>query len=230
VANLYTDRFGRLVFHGRLAKFDPATISAGAGDQQWDWHHWHVGDGDAVAASPSTVAQLRTFAFNRGLSKIINSASRPRSGSPTRTSPGRSSPTPPRSGHSGSAPGRREPDHEDGAAERQQRARRDEPLRDVHGRELQAAREPRHRPQRPLDSHHSRGRRDHVEADVRGRHLRPSRRRVTSPGGGLFVDSFLSRGIHEENKPLNRDYDDVDLSPGEIFIGKGSGTGYTLDS
>lgn len=74
VSNLYPDRFGRAVFHGRLAKFDPATIAAGAGDEQWDFHHWHCGDGAAVAAAASTTAQIREFAFNRGLDKIINSA------------------------------------------------------------------------------------------------------------------------------------------------------------
>jgi hypothetical protein len=74
VSNVYTDRFGRLVFHGRLAKFEPATIAAGAGDESWDWHHWQVGDGAAVNAAPTVTAHLRQFAFNRGLSKIINSA------------------------------------------------------------------------------------------------------------------------------------------------------------
>ncbi len=76
VGNLYTDRFGRLraVFHGRLAKFNPATIAAGAGNQQWDWHHWHCGDQAAMIAAPSTTALIREFSFNRGLSKIINSA------------------------------------------------------------------------------------------------------------------------------------------------------------
>jgi hypothetical protein len=74
VSNVFTDRFGRLVFHGRLAKFDPATIAAGAGDAAWDWHHWHAGDGAAVLVDPSTTAHVRVFAFNRGLSKIINQA------------------------------------------------------------------------------------------------------------------------------------------------------------
>lgn len=75
VANVYTDRFGRLVFHGRLAKFDPATIAVGAGDEAWDWHHWDCGDGAAVALTPSTVAQLREFASNRGRGQVINMAS-----------------------------------------------------------------------------------------------------------------------------------------------------------
>lgn len=74
VSNLYPDRFGRAAFHGRLAKFDPATTAAGAGDESWDWHHWHCGDGTAVAGAPSTTAQIREFAMNRGLSKIINQA------------------------------------------------------------------------------------------------------------------------------------------------------------
>lgn len=74
VSNLYPDRFGRAAFHGRLAKFDPATIAAVAGNEAWDWHHWHAGDGAAVAAALSTTAQIREFAMNRGLAKIINSA------------------------------------------------------------------------------------------------------------------------------------------------------------
>lgn len=74
VANTYEDRFGRLAVHGRLAKFDPATIAAGAGDAAWDWHHWHAGDGDAVVAAPSTTAQVRAFGFERGIATIRNSA------------------------------------------------------------------------------------------------------------------------------------------------------------
>lgn len=74
VSNVYTDRFGRIVAHGRLAKFDPATIAVGAGDEAWDWHHWHCGDGAAVALAPSTTAHIREFSFNRGLSKIVNQA------------------------------------------------------------------------------------------------------------------------------------------------------------
>lgn len=75
VSNLYPDRFGRLVFHGRLAKFDPAAVIGGGPvpDSTWDWHHWHCGDGAAVAAAPTTVAQIREFAFNRGYGQIINS-------------------------------------------------------------------------------------------------------------------------------------------------------------
>jgi hypothetical protein len=73
VSNVFTDRTGRLAVHGRLAKFDPAGVLAGASPGAWDWHHWQAGDGDAVNASPSDTAHLREFAFNRGLSKVINS-------------------------------------------------------------------------------------------------------------------------------------------------------------
>ena len=74
VSNVYTDRFGRLAVHGRLAKFDPAGVAAGAAAGAWDFHHWNAGDGEAVASAPATYAQIRRFAFNRGLSKIVNSA------------------------------------------------------------------------------------------------------------------------------------------------------------
>lgn len=74
ISNLYPDRFGRSVFHGRLAKFDPATVSAGAGAAAWDWHHWYAGDQAAVAAAPTTHAHIRRFGFERGLSKIYNQA------------------------------------------------------------------------------------------------------------------------------------------------------------
>lgn len=75
VANLYPDRFGRIVFHGRYAEFDPAGVIAGLSDPTvWDFHEWNAGDGAAVAASPSDTAHIREFAFNRGLDRIINSA------------------------------------------------------------------------------------------------------------------------------------------------------------
>jgi hypothetical protein len=75
VSNVYTDKLGRLVVHGRLAKFDPAGVLAGISDPTvWPWRHWQAGDGAAVNLSPSDTAHVRQFAFNRGLSKIINSA------------------------------------------------------------------------------------------------------------------------------------------------------------
>jgi hypothetical protein len=79
VANVYCDRFGRMCVHGRMARFDPVGTSTDAGTAKWDYHHWHAGDSAAVAAHPldntaAAYAQLRQLAFNRGLSKVINSA------------------------------------------------------------------------------------------------------------------------------------------------------------
>jgi hypothetical protein len=75
VGNVYPDRLGRMVFHGRFAKFDPAGVIAGLADPTvWDYHEWKAGDGAAVHASISDTAQIREFSFNRGLDKIINYA------------------------------------------------------------------------------------------------------------------------------------------------------------
>jgi PKD repeat protein len=74
VSNVYTDRFGRLAVHGRLAKFDPASVIPTVSDGAWDWHEWHAGDGAAVHAAPSTTAHIRRFSMNRGLAKVINQA------------------------------------------------------------------------------------------------------------------------------------------------------------
>ena len=76
VSNVYTDRLGRLCVHGRLAKFDPAAVIGGTPpvpDTVWDYHEWKAGDGAAVQADTS-FAHIRRFAYNRGLSKIINHA------------------------------------------------------------------------------------------------------------------------------------------------------------
>jgi hypothetical protein len=70
VSNVYGDRLGRLACHGRYARFDPVSTSAATG---WDFHDWKAGDHAAVAATP-TMAQLRSFAISRDLSKIINHA------------------------------------------------------------------------------------------------------------------------------------------------------------
>lgn len=73
VSNAYPDRFGRYCIHGRDAKFDPATVAAGAGSSTWDFHHWKAGDELAVRASISDTAQLRRLAFNRGWKFVRNS-------------------------------------------------------------------------------------------------------------------------------------------------------------
>jgi len=72
VSNVYCDRFGRLAFHGRKAKFFPQETSDDAGDR-WVFQEWKVGDGAAIAADPDTV-QLRSFGFVRGMDKFINVA------------------------------------------------------------------------------------------------------------------------------------------------------------
>jgi hypothetical protein len=74
VSNVFPDRFGRLAVHGRLSKFDPVGVASGADVGQWDFHEWQAGDGAAVAGNPAQFAHIRVFSFNRGLSKIINSA------------------------------------------------------------------------------------------------------------------------------------------------------------
>lgn len=79
VANIYENRLGQLCAHGRLAMFDPFGTAAGATPGAWDicgglGVPWKVGDGAAVLASISDTAQLRTFAFNRGMSKVFNQA------------------------------------------------------------------------------------------------------------------------------------------------------------
>lgn len=74
VSNLYEDRLGRSVFHGRFARFDPLTVEATASPGAWDYNEWQAGDEFAVQASPTDTAQIRGFSFNRGLDKIVNAA------------------------------------------------------------------------------------------------------------------------------------------------------------
>ena len=75
VSNVYVDRLGRICVHGRLAKFSPAEVAASAGSSNWDYIEWKAGDRAAVEADGTNqTAHIRRFAFNRGLSKVINSA------------------------------------------------------------------------------------------------------------------------------------------------------------
>ena len=69
VANVYVDRFGRVVFHGRFARFDPEGTANGA---NWQFTRWQAGTREDVT---SGVAQIRGFAFNRPRDRIINSYS-----------------------------------------------------------------------------------------------------------------------------------------------------------
>lgn len=69
VANLYEDRFGRVVWHGRFARFDPEGTAADI-PGQWDFTRWDAATREDVVTD---VAQVREFAYNRPRARIINS-------------------------------------------------------------------------------------------------------------------------------------------------------------
>jgi hypothetical protein len=72
VAQMYCDRFGFIIAHGRLARFTPDAIAATA--THWDFHRWKAGDGAAVQAD-STRAHIRPpFGFQRSRKMIRNAA------------------------------------------------------------------------------------------------------------------------------------------------------------
>lgn len=68
VANVYEDRFGRVAFHGRFARFDPEGTAASASN--WDFTRWDAATREDVTTG---VAQIREFSFNRPRARIINS-------------------------------------------------------------------------------------------------------------------------------------------------------------
>lgn len=68
VANVYVDRFGRVCFHGRFARFDPEGVEAGGAN--WDFVRWEAATREDVTTG---VAQIREFSFNRPRARIINS-------------------------------------------------------------------------------------------------------------------------------------------------------------
>jgi len=80
ISNLYVDRYGRVVWHGRYGRFAAADVAAfanlhhpGEYPPRWNWHHWKLGDGAAVA-SDATRCQMRVLEFDRGRTHIINVA------------------------------------------------------------------------------------------------------------------------------------------------------------
>lgn len=74
VANIYEDRYGRVVFHGRHARFSPDSVAADAGTAAWDFQRWKAGDGDAITGD-SDYAQIRPpLASDRSLKNVINAA------------------------------------------------------------------------------------------------------------------------------------------------------------
>lgn len=72
IANLYVDKLGRVVFHGRYSRFDPDTVAADATPGAWNFTRWKVGDGVAIQADPDT-AQIRVLEYARARHEIINS-------------------------------------------------------------------------------------------------------------------------------------------------------------
>jgi hypothetical protein len=73
VANLYVDRFGRIVFHGRYASFQPFDVSGATTTDRWDFQYFLLGDGVAVRDDSNRV-QMRVLEFDEGRSNIINVA------------------------------------------------------------------------------------------------------------------------------------------------------------
>lgn len=69
VANLFEDRFGRIVWLGRFARFDPEG-TAGDIPGLWEFVRWDAATREDVSTG---VAQIRSFAYNRPRSRIINS-------------------------------------------------------------------------------------------------------------------------------------------------------------
>lgn len=73
IANGYTDKLGRFVCHGRLARFDPDNVALTTGGD-WNFTRWKAGDGAAILAD-STRAQIRPpLGWARGRTRIINAA------------------------------------------------------------------------------------------------------------------------------------------------------------
>lgn len=74
LANIYEDRFGRFVFHGRQARIDPDTVAADAGPTAWDFQRFKVGDGAAITGDVD-YAQIRPpFQYSVPLDRLVNTA------------------------------------------------------------------------------------------------------------------------------------------------------------
>jgi len=79
IANIYVDKLGQVVFHGRFARLDPDAVWTGiagsdaARDAVWRFRRWKAGDGAAIEAD-SECAQIRAFAYARPRSMLVNSA------------------------------------------------------------------------------------------------------------------------------------------------------------
>lgn len=72
LANIYEDRFGRIVFHGRQSRIDPDGIAADAGDSAWDFQRYKIGDGAAITGD-ADYAQIRPpFRYSVPLERVVN--------------------------------------------------------------------------------------------------------------------------------------------------------------
>lgn len=232
VSNVFTDRYGRLAYHGRRAKFDPVGTWESASPGAWDFRQWKLGDGAAVYADPAGTAHLRRFAFNRGLSRIINQAYA----------------TPKRNGNPLTS------DEALGQIVKDDTSRGLRGIRPWSAQELLTK-------SSTVSGHQSDGDlvetkrfaqfyvANYAEprnrtTDIAVRSIRPGvsgatitwgllsqidvsdivRITVGSPGGGGFNDEpFFVEGVHEQVQPLNPEMDDVtltlDLSPQAYFTG-----------
>lgn len=79
LANIYVDKLGQFVFHGRQARLDPDAVWTGiagsdaARDAVWRFRRWKAGDGAAITLDPDC-AQIREFAYGRPRGMLVNSA------------------------------------------------------------------------------------------------------------------------------------------------------------
>lgn len=74
LANIYEDRHGRFVFHGRQARLDPATVAAGAGPTAWDYQVFKIGDGAAIIGDPDYAQMRPPFQFRLSPDDLINAS------------------------------------------------------------------------------------------------------------------------------------------------------------
>ena len=73
IANIYVDKQGRFVFHGRRSRFDPDSVAASATPGAWDFTRWKAGDYAAILLD-SARAQVRVLSYSRSRSDLINAA------------------------------------------------------------------------------------------------------------------------------------------------------------
>jgi hypothetical protein len=65
VANFFVDKYGVVCFHGRLARFDPATVSSTA--THWDFNTWTAGTGGVQIRPPFQATRTRRLVRNAAM-------------------------------------------------------------------------------------------------------------------------------------------------------------------